>query len=124
MSTTETHPGEDVVEQHFSLVSSMTAQRGRLLTLLVGPTAMLAPHHKEPIDEAARKLDFAVYELAHGRNVEASHTRYRESRVALEAAVTEAGMCNWSLNTLRAMLTDYLREAEFLASLAPAVLAD
>jgi len=123
MSTTATHPHRSDVDspadRHLNAVLSMSRTRGRLLTSLLGPTDSLPPHFKDPIDAAGRDLDFALYELASGRALDAHRARYQQSRTALEAAVTEAEMSNWSLNTLRAMLDDFLREAEHMADLLP-----
>lgn len=105
-------------ERHHNIVLSMSVMRGALLSALLGPTETLAPHLEEAIELAAQDLDLALYNLADGGDIAANRTRYRHHRAALEGALTAAGMTTWALNALRAMLGDYLREAEHLATLA------
>ncbi|MEU4345596.1 hypothetical protein AB0H00_30820 [Nocardia sp. NPDC023852] len=107
------------LERHQRAVTRMSTSRGSLLTALLGPTELLTPHHQEVIEHTAQNIEFALWRVALISDTAESMALYHRSRIELTAVLTAAGITAAALNTINLLLTDWVREAELLATHAP-----
>ncbi|WP_281919629.1 hypothetical protein [Nocardia sputorum] len=118
--TDEPTPDTAALERHQRTVTRMSTSRGSLLTALLGPTELLAPRHQEVIDHTAQNIEFALWRVALVSDTAESMALYHRSRIELTAVLTCAGITAAALNAINMLLTDWVREAELLATHAPA----
>lgn len=108
------------LERHERIVTHMSTSRASLLTALLGPTERLAPHHQEVIEHTAQNIGYALWRVALVSDTAESMALYHRSRIELTAVLTCAGITAAALNAINLLLTDWVREAELLATHAPA----
>ncbi|MEV0712766.1 hypothetical protein [Nocardia aurea] len=120
MSTTEIL-NPTPADLHDAIAMRMTVSRGTLLAALLGPRDLLDERLQRRITHRAQDLNYTLNNIANNHDVEASRARFSDAQYEISRAVTDAGITALGLNALRIMLDDYHREAEFLATLAPAV---
>jgi hypothetical protein len=108
------------LERHKRAVTRMSISRGSLLTALLGPTELLSPRQQEVIEHTAQNIEFALWRVASVCDTAESMALYHRSRIDLTAVLTAAGITAAALNTINLLLTDWVREAELLATHAPA----
>ncbi|MGW4094984.1 hypothetical protein [Nocardia sp. NPDC004750] len=120
MTRTDEPTLDTTAQRHERAVTRMSTSRGSLLTALLGPTELLAPRHQEVIEHTAQNIEFALWRIALVSDTAESKALYHRSRIELTAVLTAAGITAAALNTINLLLTDWVREAELLATHAPA----